>query len=136
MKFHESNWKPEIWLLLSKSYKVSTKKVNKNYLSLHWSVMQSLKKNWVAVSNMTSGIRRIFTKPLNSPKILLWWALFCPKYIRFELQNYRGVTFHDTEQWPCPCGFKNGMESWVNFHLEHSKVLNILLWWDLFVQII
>ena len=23
---------------------------------------------------------------------------FCPKYIRFELRNYRGVIFHDTEQ--------------------------------------
>ena len=24
---------------------------------------------------------------------------FCPKYMRFELKNYRGVIFHDTEQW-------------------------------------
>ena len=23
---------------------------------------------------------------------------FCPKYMRFELKKYRGVTFHDTEQ--------------------------------------
>ena len=23
---------------------------------------------------------------------------FCPKYIRFELKNYRGVIFHDNEQ--------------------------------------
>ena len=23
---------------------------------------------------------------------------FCPKYIRFELKKYRGVTIHDTEQ--------------------------------------
>ena len=23
---------------------------------------------------------------------------FCPKYIKFELKNYRGVIFHDTEQ--------------------------------------
>ena len=23
---------------------------------------------------------------------------FCPKYMRFELKNYRGVIFHDTEQ--------------------------------------
>ena len=25
-------------------------------------------------------------------------GFFCPKYTRFELQNYRGVIFHDTEQ--------------------------------------
>ena len=24
---------------------------------------------------------------------------FCPKYMRFELKKYRGVIFHDTEQW-------------------------------------
>ena len=24
---------------------------------------------------------------------------FCQKYIRFELEKYRGVTFHDIEQW-------------------------------------
>ena len=23
---------------------------------------------------------------------------FCPKYARFELQKYRGIIFHDTEQ--------------------------------------
>ena len=23
---------------------------------------------------------------------------FCPKYMRFELEKYRGVIFHDTEQ--------------------------------------
>ena len=23
---------------------------------------------------------------------------FCPKYMRFELKNYGGVIFHDTEQ--------------------------------------
>ena len=25
-------------------------------------------------------------------------VFFCPKYMKFELKNYRGVTFHDTEQ--------------------------------------
>ena len=24
---------------------------------------------------------------------------FCPTYMRFELKKYRGVMFHDTEQW-------------------------------------
>ena len=25
-------------------------------------------------------------------------SCFCPKYIKFEIQKYRGVIFHDTEQ--------------------------------------
>ena len=24
---------------------------------------------------------------------------FCPKYMMFELKKYRGVIFHDNEQW-------------------------------------
>ena len=35
--------------------------------------MQSLKKNWLAVSNM---IGEVFTKPLKSLKISFQWALF------------------------------------------------------------
>ena len=40
-------------LLLSKSCKVSAKKIQKSYLSWHWKMMQSLKKNWLVVSNTT-----------------------------------------------------------------------------------
>ena len=49
VKFHLSSQKSKILhfngLLLSKSYKVSAKKVQKSYLSWHWRVIQSLKKN-------------------------------------------------------------------------------------------
>ena len=38
---------------------------------------------------------------------------FCPKYIRFELKKYRGVIFHDTEQW---------CKIWINPDLEVSKM--------------
>ena len=62
-------------LLLSKSYKVSAKKIQKDYLSRHLRVMQNLKKNWLVVSNMT-GIFWIFTQPRKNLKIWLRWALF------------------------------------------------------------
>ena len=38
---------------------------------------------------------------------------FCPKYAKFELQKYRGVIFHDTEQW---CNI------WINPDLVISKM--------------
>ena len=82
-----------------KSCIVSAKKVQKSYLSWHWRVMQSLKKNWLVFSNMTWGIWWILTQPLKSLKISLWWALFVQSIWRFELKKYRGVIFHDTEQW-------------------------------------
>ena len=47
-------------LLLSIAYKVSAKKVQKNYLSWHWKKIQTLKKNWLFIWKMTWGI---------------WWTL-------------------------------------------------------------
>ena len=37
---------------------------------------------------------------------------FCPKYMMFELQKYRGVIFHDTEQW---------CKSWKTLTLRFQK---------------
>ena len=95
--FHVSSQKSKILhfdeLLWSKSYKVSAKKVQKSYISWHWRVMQRLKKNWLVVSNITWKIWWIFTQPLKCPKILLQWAIFCPKYMRFELKNTKELSF-------------------------------------------
>ena len=80
VNFHLSSGKSAILhfgrFLLQKSYKVSAKKVQKTYLSWHWRVMQSLKKNWLVVSYMTWEIWWNFTERLKSPKISLWWTIF------------------------------------------------------------
>ena len=62
-----------------------------------------------------------------------------PKYILFELQKYRGVTFHDTEKL---CKFWRKTDQWFEkrhekfgkFSPEHLKVSKLGLWWDPFVQ--
>ena len=41
-------------------------------------------------------------------------SYFCPKYMRFELKQYRGVIFHDTEQWS---------KIWTNLDLLVSKMV-------------
>ena len=110
--------------LLSQSYKVSAKKVQKSYLSWHWRVKQSLKKNWLVVSNIMWGIWWIFTQPLQSLKISFRWALFVQSIQGLNYKNLE-VIFHETEQW-CkivvwPRGFKNGMRIWVNFHWSTEK---------------
>ena len=99
--------------LLSKSYKVSTKKVQKSYLSWHWRMMQSLKKNWLVISNMAWVIWGIFTQPFKSLKITITWALFVHKVYRVWAKKYRGVIFHDTEQW---------CKIWINPDLVVSKM--------------
>ena len=66
-------------------------------------------------------------------------SYFCPKHIMFELKIYRGVIFHDTEQW---------CKIWVNPDLVVSKMTWGIGWtfnraskslktvhrWALFVQ--
>ena len=47
--------------------------------------MQSLKKNWLVVSNMNEELLWIFTQPLKSSK-------------KFWAKKYRRVIFHDIEQ--------------------------------------
>ena len=142
VKFHVSSQKSEILhfhgLLLPKSYKVSAEKVHKIYLSSHWRVTQSLKKNWLVFSNMIWGIWWIFTQPLKSLKILLQWVLFSKVYKGWA-KKYRGVIFHDTGE---------GWKIWINAKLVVSKItwgigwtfiralksLKFGLWWALFFQ--
>ena len=81
-------------LLLSKSCTVSAKKVQKSYFSWHWTVMQSLKKNWCVVSNMTWGIVWIFTQPPKSLKISLRRALFVESIKVWEKKNARVLSWH------------------------------------------
>ena len=40
-------------------------------------------------------------------------SYFCPKCMRFKLKKYRGVIFHDTEQW---------CKIWINPDLVVSKM--------------
>ena len=51
------------------NFKFSAKRVHKSYLS--WRVMQSLKNNWLVVSNMTRGIHWLLVQLLKSVKVSL-----------------------------------------------------------------
>ena len=62
-----------------------------------------------------------------------------PKYILFELQKYRGVIFHDTEEickfWrKTDLWFEKRFEKFGKLSPEHLKVSKLGLWWDPFVQ--
>ena len=61
------------------------------------------------------------------------------KYIIFELKEYRGVIFHDTEKWCKIWGkadlwFEKWHEKFGKFLPEHLKVSKLGLWYDSFVQ--
>ena len=119
------------WFLLCKVFKVWSKKVQRSYFSWHWKLMQNLKKNWFVVSNMTR-IWWILTWTLESFKKSYFNGLLL-NYILFQLKKYRGVIFHDTEEW-CKIWRKTALllgkwhEEFCKFSSEHLKVSKLELW--------
>ena len=73
-------------LLLSKSCTFSAKKVQKSYLSWHWTVIQSLKKNSLFIWKMTWKIWWILTWAVKNLKICTLMGCFCQKHVTFELK--------------------------------------------------
>ena len=56
---------------------------------------------------------------------------YCAKYLMFELQNYRGVSFMTLKsdakfEEKLTCGLENDMRNLANFHHSTGKCLN----WD------
>ena len=71
-------------LFLLKVYKVSAKKVQKNYVSWHWRMIQNLKKNLFVVSKITKiwriliqALKRLFD---SSKNLHFDWSLSCKVY--------------------------------------------------------
>ena len=116
-------------------YIVWGKKVQKSYLSWHRRVMQNLKRNWLVVQNWHKEFDKFWPEHLEVSKICTLMGSFRPKYIIFELKKYRGVIFHDTEEW-CKIWrktdllFEKWQEEFGKFSPEHSKVPKLRLWWD------
>ena len=64
---------------------------------------------------------------------------YCAKYLMFYLNEYKGVIFHDTEEWckiwrKTDLRFGKWQEEFGKFSPEHSKLSKLRLWWDPFVQ--
>ena len=103
-------------LLLSIAYKVSAKKVQKSYLSWHWRVIQTLKKNSLFVWKMTWELWWILSRAVENLNIYTFMGYFCQKYVMFELKQYRRAV-----SWKITCGFKNDTRNLVNFHTSSWK---------------
>ena len=123
VNFYASSQKSESFyfdgLLLSQACNVLDEKLQKSFVSWHWRVMQSLKKNWLLVPKMTWGIGWILMWVLASLKICALMCYFCRKYITLDpylwrtmqslkrnwlcvekcQKNYRGGMCHDTQRW-------------------------------------
>ena len=109
VNFHISSQKLGILhfdgFFLCKSYKVSAKNVKTIYLSWHWRVMQTLKKNWLEEFGDFL--------PNHSKVWKIFSVAFFYQYTMFKLQKYRGVNFHNIEQW---------YKIWINSDHVNSKM--------------
>ena len=82
---------------------------------------------------------KFWPKHLKASKIFTLMGSFQAKYILFELKKYRGVVFHDIEEW-CKIWRKTDLllgkwhEEFGKFSPEHLKVSKLGLWWDPFNQ--
>ena len=110
-------------LLLSNAYKVLDEKVQESYVSWHWRMTQSFKKNWILVPEMTWGISWILMWEVASRQICTLICYFCWKYITFEpKQKYREVKCHNTAEW---CKIWGGTN--LNFEKLHEEFGDIEL---------
>ena len=82
-------------LHLSIAYKVSAKKVQKNYLSWHWKKIQTLEKNWLFVW-MTWENWWTLTRAVESLKICTLMDYFDGYTLKNDILNL--VNFH-TSSW-------------------------------------
>ena len=64
---------------------------------------------------------------------------YCARYLMFDLKKYRGVIFHETEEW-CKIWRKTDLwfgkrhEEYGKLLPEHLKVSKLGHWWDLLIQ--
>ena len=119
-KFQTFECSREIWLnlffdriLLLQLYKISVKKRCFKMTSIWW------------ILTWSSGNLQIFT--------LI--SSLCTKHVTFDLKKYRGVIFHETEEW-CKSWRKTNLwfgkwhEEYGKFLPQHLKVSKLGLWWD------
>ena len=112
------------WSLLYKLYNVLPKHFQRSYLSLHWRVMQHLKKSWLVVWKMTWGIRQIFTKTLENVEIGTLMGSLYPKGMswRFSVELYviaLGNDENPDKEWTCY--FKIDKRNLMNFDRSIQK---------------
>ena len=68
-----------------------------------------------------------FDPSTRKPKKIVLNGSLWPKYILFELQKYKGVIFHDTEEI---CKFWRKTELWFEKRIEKFGKFHQSTWWD------
>ena len=87
-------------LLLTKSYNIWAKKVQRSYVWLHLRLIESLKKKWLVIPRtVMRNLANFHQSMFESVKIGTLTGSFHLKQKIYELKIYRGVFYHDNEEW-------------------------------------
>ena len=119
-KFHFNRF------LLSKVYIDWAKKVQRSYLSWHWSVMQNLKTNWLVVEKMTWKFGKFSPEHSKVSKLELWWDPFAQSRkcitLKFTEELCVMTMKNDTKiEEELTCRFKIDMRNFTNFDPSTRK---------------
>ena len=92
VNFHGSTWKSQNLYFdgvpMSKEYKVLTKKLQRSYVSCHWTVVQNLMKNlYLLLQKWNKEFGKFLCKHSNVSKLVLWWVTFIQSILMDERKN-------------------------------------------------
>ena len=127
------------WLLLFKAYKVLDKKLQKSYVSWHWRVVQSLKKNWLLVTKITWEIWWILMRALANLKFctLMYYlyrscVIFDPKKVhRSSVITLKNDAKFEQE---LTCALKNYVRNLANFDTTLKIYTFIDFFWPKYIM--
>ena len=131
VKFHTATQKSEIFTSMGsfwrKYIKFELKKIQRSYLSWHWTVMQNLNKPDLVVSKIAWGIGLTSIRALKSLKNCTLKGSSYAKHTMFQLGYFIRIICHDTEGWckikeKLTCGWKNDIRNLINFHVSSQSL--------------
>ena len=114
-------------LFLLKVHNVWAKKIQRRYLSWHWTVMQNLNKPDLVVSKIAWGIGLTSIRALKSLKNCTLKGSSYAKHIMLQLGYFIRIICRDTEGWckikeKLTCGWKNDIRNLINFHVSSQSL--------------
>ena len=131
VNFHPTTLKSKIFTSMGiSSYKVWANKMQRSYLSRHWTVVQNLNKPWPCgfENGMKNWVNFQSTESLKNCTLI---GSFCQKHIMFQLKNFREIIMcRDTEGW-CKNQRKTDL---VSFNFCITLQCHDTLWQATFVK--
>ena len=127
------------WLLLFKAYKVLDEKVQKSYVSWHWRVVQSLKKNWLLVTKITWEIWWILMRALANLKfctLMYYLSRSCIIFDPKKVHRSSVITLKNDAKFEqeLTCALKHDVRNLANFDTTRKICTLMGFFWPKYIM--